>query len=72
MSDKEKVIEDFADMLESHDWAYERSDDDSVYQKGKNQYQALMAFIKIHDEYLEELFTMYREANPFNNNKTII
>lgn len=68
--DLDEQRDDFADMLMAHDWNYERSDDNRVYQAGRKSMQAIRDFLK---ENTQETFkTMLRRANPFINTESII
>ena len=66
------IKEEFAKMLEKHDWYYDYSDDHRVFLRGSKQRQEILDFIDDNAEYEEELTEMFMEADPFNNNKTII
>lgn len=68
--DIDELRDKFADMLMAHDWNYERSDDNRVYQAGRKSMQAIRDFLK---ENTEETFkTMLKRANPFITTETII
>lgn len=68
----QQIKEEFADMLGSHDWTFEYSDDFKIWERGIEHRKKIFDFIKKYDKYSVELGHMYDEANPFNNNKTII
>lgn len=69
---KRKILEKFAELLLAFDWTYEYSDDHQVYLNGQQQRQTINQFLIDNEQYNTELRAMFDEANPFNNNKSII
>lgn len=66
----EERKEIFAKILSGHDWTYYMSDDRRVIRKGDAYAELIERYLKNNPE--SEFQRMYDEANPFNNNKTII
>lgn len=69
---KDKITELFAEMLSKHDWTYEYTDDHKRYLRGLEQRKEILNFMDEYSQYEKLLTEMYIEANPFNNNRTII
>ena len=59
-------LDDFWELCEAHDWHYERSDDPSVYRKGR----ANLIRLSLISEQTEDHFKLYADyiAYKFNNN----
>ena len=72
MNKLDDIKEEFAEMLEKHDWTYEYSDDNRAYLRGAHQRQQILDFMLKHSQYNQVLSEMYAQANPLNNNRTII
>lgn len=57
---KEKFIE----MLESHDWYFERSDDFRVWKRGVEQRKRIMAAKVILGADGEQIYNQYKKKHP--------
>lgn len=55
---KSKELEDYVALLRAHDWRYSRSDDYTVWNKGKASYENLIYVAKT-DPLLKDLFNTW-------------
>ena len=54
---------DFVQMLESHDWTYQRSDDHRKWKRGCEQRKSIMAAKVLFGDDGEHLFEKYRKKH---------
>jgi hypothetical protein len=69
---KEDVIEEFDQLLLEHNWTDMKSSDPVRYKRGRLSLEKINNFIKENSEFSVLLREMYENADPFNNNTTII
>lgn len=60
------TLEDFEELLKSHDWLYYFSDSISVYKKGKENHDKLIEISKQSPEY-QKLYSEYEKDNTINS-----
>ena len=53
--------QDFIQLLETHDWAYQRSDDHRKWKRGCEQRKSIMAAKSLFGDDGEHLFEKYRK-----------
>lgn len=58
---KSKELEDYVALLRAHDWRYSRSDDYTVWNKGKASYENLIYVAKT-DPLLKDLFDIWGDS----------
>lgn len=58
---KRKELEDYVALLRAHDWRYSRSDDYTVWNKGKASYENLIYVAKT-DPLLKDLFDIWGDS----------
>lgn len=58
-----QVEQEFKEMLETHDWLYEFSDQLVVWRRGFEKEKVIKDFLKINPE-LKELYDKYNPYNP--------
>lgn len=58
-----EAMEKYVDMLKSHDWTYQYSDDHSVWQRGQAESDAISGMMKILDPDMK----IYKKYSPFHD-----
>jgi len=57
-----EAMDKYIDMLKSHDWTYQYSDDHSVWQRGQKESEAISSMMKILDPDMK----IYKKYSPFH------
>lgn len=64
MAEADKKREELLQLLQRHDWYYDRSDDWNEYTRGRRHYETITALMKEVPDGTELYKTFYNKAYP--------